>query len=365
VSDIVKTAFGYHIVKVDEKRKRQLEPFEQTKGKLESQLQGEKRMEIAKAYLERIRKDYQVKMNEVNIKALADEINTASAPNGISVAEFTKRFAPDQKARPLATTTVGNYTIADFLTNLESSGFSQLPPNVNGEQIKSMVESEMIVKPLIADAKKTGVEKQKSVQKDIERLKEEKMVELLYQKEIRDKLTISDAEIDSYYKTHSQNYGQPATVTVLKLVGYDKKVADSLATLASKGSDFGKLVEENSIDRLSAANGGRVQLRAGADPVIDSLAQKTRIGGVAGPVATGEGFLIIKLLDRKEEVSTPLEVARPYAKNDLQKEKEESSFKTLLKQARDKYKPSINEKLLAKLKFETAATTAPKSKAPK
>ena len=365
VSEVVKTNFGYHIIKVDEKRKRQLEPFENMKGTLESKLLMDKRMELAKNYLDKVRKDYKVKMDEVNIKALADEIKTAATPNGIDPAEFSKRFAPDQKARALATTTVGNYTIGDFLTGLENSGLGQLPPQVSIEQIKSMVESESITRPLVSDAKKTGIEKQKNVQKDLERLKEEKMVEALYQKEIRDKITVSDEEIASYYGAHMQDYGQPATVRVAKLLLYDERVADSLAALARRGASFGKLVEQNSVDRESATSGGEVELRVGVDPVIDSLTQRMNINDVAGPVATGPGFLVIKLLDKTKGVQTPLEIARPYVKNDVQRQKEERGFQAFLKKARDKYKPSINEKLLADLKIETPITKTPKTETPK
>jgi parvulin-like peptidyl-prolyl isomerase len=260
---------------------------------------------------------------------------------------------------------VGNYTIRDFLTSLQNSGASVLPPQVNVGQIKSIVEAEAITKPLVADARKTGIEKQKNVQKDLELLKEKKMVEILYQKQIRDKVTISDEEIASYYASHAQEYGQPATVTVVELVAYDKKAADSLATLARRGADFGKLVAENSIDRESATRGGRVEVRAGTDPVIDSLTQKMKIDDIAGPTVTREGLVVIKLLERQKEVVTPLEIARPYVKSDLQRKKEEEGFQAFLKKARDKYKPSINEKLLAGLKLETATTNVPKSRAPK
>jgi peptidyl-prolyl cis-trans isomerase C len=364
VSEVVRTSLGYHIIKVEEKRKRQLDPFEKMKGTLESKLLMDKRMELAKNYLDKVRKDYQVKMNEVNIKALADEIKTAAAPNGIGLAEFSKRFAADQKARPLATTTVGNYTVGDFLASLEVSGLGQLPPQVEIEQLKSMVESEAITKPLVADAKKAGIDKQKSVQKDLERLKEEKMVDILYQREIRDKVTVSDDEIVSYYGAHAQNYGHPGTIRFGKLLVYDRKAADSLATLARRGADFAKLVKENSADRVSAASGGEVEMKVGADPGIDSLTQGMKIGQSTGPVATGEGFLIIKLVARTKGVTTPLELARPYVKNDVQRQKEEQGLQAFLKKAREKYKPTINERLLAELKLETPAT-APKPAASK
>jgi len=364
VSEVVKTSFGYHIIKVDEKRKRQLDSFEKMKGTLESKLLTEKRMELAKNYLDKIKKDYQIKMNEVNIKALADEIKTAATPNGITLAEFSKRFAPDQKAHPLATTTVANYTIGDLLTSLEAAGAGQLPPQIDVEQLKNMVESEVITKPLLADARKMGIEKQKTVQKDLERLKEEKMVELLYQKEVRDKVTISDDEIISYYGTHAQNYGQPGTIRFKKLLVYDKKVADSLAILARRGADFANLIEKNSADRVSAASGGEVEMRVGADPGIDSLTLGMKTGQMAGPIATGEGFIVIKLVDRTKGTTIPLETARAYVKNDIQREKEEQGFQAFLKKVREKYKPTINEKLLAELKLETSAT-GPKPAAPK
>jgi peptidyl-prolyl cis-trans isomerase C len=363
ISEVVKTNFGYHIIKVDEKRKRKLDPFEKMKGTLEANLLREKRMELAKNYLDKIKKDYQIKINDVNVKALADEMRTAATPNGIALLEFSKRFAPDQKARPLATSTVANYTIGDLLTSLGAAGMGQIQPQVDVEQLKSMVESEAIIKPLLADARKAGIEKQKDVQKDLERLREGKMVELLYQKEVRDKVTISDDEIVSYYGAHAQNYGHPGTIHFKKLLVYDKRLADSLATLARRGADFANLVEKNSADRVSAASGGEVEMRVGADPGLDSLTQRMKTGQIAGPIATGEGFIVIKLVERTAGTTTPLEAARVSVNNDIQREKEEQGLQVFLKKMREKYKPTINEKLLAELKLETAPT-APKPAAP-
>jgi parvulin-like peptidyl-prolyl isomerase len=351
MSGVVGTSMGYHLIKVDEKRKRQLDPFESLKGRLESELVMKKRMDLAKEYLDSVKKRYKLEINEEVLQALADGLKACFMPAGTSLTELSQYFSGEERALVLASTKSDEYTIADYLETLEPEGSAPIPSGENIEQLKNIVESEVITEPLIVEAKRTGIPKQESAKNDLKRHEEDRIVDALYESEIREGVTVSDEEVAAYYEEHSEAYDRPEIVRFRKLLVYEKAAADSLAALARQGSNFVKLIDENSADRMTAARGGEVEVKIGTNPVVDSLARGLTVGQIAGPVDTGDGFLIIKLLGRKPGADTPRELALPYAERDLRRDKEEQALDAFLAELREKYEPSIDDAVLAGVKL--------------
>jgi len=350
-TDLIKTSMGFHIIKVDEKRKRQLDPFESLKGRLESELVMEKRMDLARDYLDSVKKRYRMEIHQEVLQTLARGLKACFMPTGTSLTELSQYFSDEEKTLVLASSKSGDFTIADYLATLEPEGSSPIPSGENVEQLRNIVESEVVTEPLIVEAKRTGISKNKTVKSDLRRHEEDRIVDALYEAEIRGNVTLSDEEVNSYYEEHSAAYDRPEIVRFRKLLVYEESLADSVAALARQGVNFVKLVEENSVDRMTAARGGELEVKIGTDPAIDSLTRGLKVNGIAGPMDTGDGFLIIKLLERKPGAKTPREYALPYAEKDLRREKEEQALHAFLDRLREKYKPVIDETVLAEVRL--------------
>ena len=61
VTDIVESQFGYHIIKVFEKKSAGLVPFEEAKGEIETQLKRKKTNTAVRDYVNQVKKDLKVK----------------------------------------------------------------------------------------------------------------------------------------------------------------------------------------------------------------------------------------------------------------------------------------------------------------
>ncbi|MFH0779092.1 MAG: peptidyl-prolyl cis-trans isomerase [Candidatus Eisenbacteria bacterium] len=351
VSGVVKTAMGHHIIKVEEKRKRQVDTFENEKSRLETEVVMKKRMDLAKAYLDRVKKRYSLTIKEEGLKTLSRGLKACFSPMGTNPEDLAKQFTDAEKAQLLASSKSGEYRISDLLKTYEGKGPAPVPSGQNMDDLKNFVEAEVITQPLIDEAKRIGIAKQETVKTDLARLREEKMVDLLYQKEVRDKVTTAEQEITFYYSQHSTKYGHPEIVRINKLVAAGAKAADSLLALAKKKVDFEELVRDNSIDELTAPRGGVAEVKLGTDADVDALVKGLKVGDFAGPRPTGRGFLIVKLLERKPAVVMPFETARPYVERDVRAAKEEKGLEDFVAKLKEKHKPDINEKVLAGIRL--------------
>ncbi|MBN1503967.1 MAG: peptidyl-prolyl cis-trans isomerase [Candidatus Eisenbacteria bacterium] len=364
VSDAFKTPFGWHILKVEEKRKRQLDPYDKLKTQLESMLIMDKRRTLATNFVEKTRKTHNLVLDDETIRVLAQGVWACTTEAEATPREIEKRFSAEQRATVLATTKEGKYTIADFVKSLEAGGVTALPTTTTFEEIRGMVESEAITEPLAVEARKLKIHKRPAVKKDLVRLREEKMVETLYQKFVRDSVKMSDTEVFEHYRENQEKYGTPAVLTLRRLIVEERVTADSLVALARAGKDFKKLVRENSVDPVTKARDGEWQTNAGRDAMVDSLTKNLKVGEIAGPGETREGFMILQLLAKKPAVPSPINLAWVHVVNDVRAQKEEVLLQELLKSLREKYKPEIHEEVLAGVTLG-APTEAPKAQEPK
>jgi peptidyl-prolyl cis-trans isomerase SurA len=144
-------------------------------------------------------------------------------------------------------------------------------------------------------------------------LREQLMLTRVRDREIESKLKISDAEVDQFIR--DQRAGANAAIlpfiNIAQLVvaipenASDAEVAklqqraQSLAQRARAGEDFNKLIMEYS-DSPDRASGSTLGLRrADRYPALFvDATQSTPVNGIAGPVRSGVGFHVLKLLAR-------------------------------------------------------------------
>ncbi|MBI2727617.1 MAG: peptidylprolyl isomerase [Polaromonas sp.] len=145
-------------------------------------------------------------------------------------------------------------------------------------------------------------------------LRDELLVTRLRQREVDSRVTVTEADIDQFLR--DQEGSNDAAAIELNLVQIlvpvpENATAEQLAALQARasqvaqraraGGDFAALANEFS-DAQVRLTGGQMGLRA-ADrypPLFLEATQNLAAGGVAGPVRSGAGFHILKVLEKKK-----------------------------------------------------------------
>src|SRR3990167_3437832 len=114
-------------------------------------------------------------------------------------------------------------------------------------------------------------------------------------------LTISDAELQQYYKDHLGNYTQPATWSVEQITVPVNSQATSQQVTAARQQVEGLLKKIKSgiaFEALyKAQNGTTATLNEGTvSPEVANILKQLRLGQVSQPFNTAEGFQIVRLL---------------------------------------------------------------------
>ncbi|MET0207757.1 MAG: peptidylprolyl isomerase [Burkholderiaceae bacterium] len=162
-------------------------------------------------------------------------------------------------------------------------------------------------------------------------LRRELVLSRLREREVEPKVKISDLEIDDYIREQRANplsnatevnmahvlVAVPERATEAQVASFQQK-AQGIAQRARGGEDFAKLAREMS-DAQDKANGGALGLRSAEryPPLFLEATQNTPVGGVAGPVRSGAGFHVLKVLAKTAPAVTEATVSQSQVRHIL------------------------------------------------
>ena len=137
---------------------------------------------------------------------------------------------------------------------------------------------------------------------------------------LAESITPEDAAIEDYYDFNLSQYSTPGQVRashILLRVGEGEEAAvearaAELSAEARGGADFAELAREHSEDAASAAEGGDLRLfgRGQMVPEFEGAAFTMDVGEISDPVRSPLGFHVIKVTEKQEESTQPLDEVR-------------------------------------------------------
>ena len=145
-------------------------------------------------------------------------------------------------------------------------------------------------------------------------LRDELLVNRFRQREVESRVKVTDADIDQFLRDQDGNSDGAAldiNLAQILIAVPEKATPEQIASLQAKaqlaadraraGTDFVALVNEFSEPSLRAA-GGQLGLRSAEryPPLFLQATEKLRIGGIAGPVRSGAGFHVLKVIEKRQ-----------------------------------------------------------------
>ncbi len=179
----------------------------------------------------------------------------------------------------------------------------------------------------------------------LHRLQDQLAIVKLVNREVRSKILISSADIDTYYREHSDQFTQPPRVRISQIflktpegsadLAARRAKAETLRAALEGGADFGELARANS-NGGEAAKGGdlgyfhRGDLLPALDREIEALAE----GQISPVIQTPLGFHIVKVSEKQVGRLRPLEDVKADIEELVYREQAETYYRRWLRQLR-------------------------------
>jgi peptidyl-prolyl cis-trans isomerase C len=225
--------------------------------------------------------------------------------------------------------------IAHRREDLSSGGEINLP-----QYVKKLIDDRLI----IDDARRSGIDQYPEVKDAIQAYILRESVVRLYAEEIAQKVTVSEKDIEDYYKKNYELF----TLDLIEVQSEEEagKVLEQLR----KGENFGELARKYSI-HPSKKDGGRVVLtRNSLSTYIDQAVSRLKPEEISDVIKVMNKYNIIKLINRKEASDEDLNKVRGKIKGYIRKQKEKERSDEYLKYLREQATIKIDQKLLSSIK---------------
>ena len=159
------------------------------------------------------------------------------------------------------------------------------------------------------------------------------------------KTSVSDAEIEKYYRSHLEGYRQPASRPVSNILVSTRAEADRLERRLKAGADFAALARRYSTDPATASAGGRIAggiVQGQAAPAIERAAFSLETNTISAPIHTKIGYEILRATaGMRPARTTPLSAVRDTIESQLLLEKKKTEVKQWVAETKAAYAKKI------------------------
>ena len=356
ISRPVKTMFGWHIIKLVERRQVEQPAFDKAKDTIRARLERERGQKRVKEYFEELKKKVNFKVNEQALDLLLAK-KTEAPPDTMSPQRMVEQldlnsFTDEEKDMSLFTYKGGQSTVGAFVEQ-----FNEMPPfyrpKLEDKEKIGDIAFQIVAKDiLLKEARDQNLEKAKGFKEGWQKLVEQEMAKKMRSDVILRDVGITDEEIQSYYDKHPERYEKPAEVHVKEILVKTEEEANDILKQLKKGANFEKLAGEKTIRAYVKGSGGDLgSFPRARYPELFDAAFQMKEGELKGPIKImdrqlGESYAVIKLLEKKEASKAPLEEVRDQVTTQARSEKDNAVFSQWIDQQKAKLSIQINEEVL-------------------
>lgn len=345
----IKTAFGFHIIRLDSLREVPLQPFEEMKDRIKQQLSATRPRELANKYITKLREGANIKIKDDIIQALAAK----QAPG--QPMPTLPQASPEELKKTVVTYNGGSWTVQNLYDNVNRYMRGVLDLS-QADRLKEQLEGLIVSDLLLARAKSKGIEQNPKVKAQLSRTRDNMLAESCYREDVSGKVLLGPDQAKKYYQDNKKEFYQPAKALVHIIAVPEKAQAQEIYGLLSKGADFSQLARERSVDP-SKASGGALRWVENNDaelPEISRMAFGLALNQPSRPFAYRNNFAVIKVTEKTPAKQRTFEESQREIEFKLRQSQEEAILGDLLASLKSKYPIKIDQALLAQAEASPA-----------
>ncbi|MGC8595351.1 MAG: peptidylprolyl isomerase [Candidatus Kryptoniota bacterium] len=284
----VRTRFGYHIIKVTERKP--IPPFDEVKEKIREQyLNGGYKADLLKL-VEKLKQEYDYKVNEPVLKMFFSRIDSSKRFNEV---KFDSIFTNSELAQPLFTLKDGSASLDTLIKSTEDD--QHLRMLYLNHQGVDMAIDELAKKYLVTRYSEKKAMEFPEFNKLMKNYIDGILIYHLEQQNVWDKIVVTDSVLKPYYFEHIAAYQWPPRVDISEIFVYSDSLAKSLYDSLSKGADFDTLASHYTQRPGMKEKYGHYGLFADSSNILATEAFKMKEGEISKPIRFEGGYSILRV----------------------------------------------------------------------
>ena len=316
-------------------------PLESSEQRIREELISWKMANRTQALLDSLREEYAPRIAYHRIPLLSN----LEAVDGSDLSNSMGKKA-------LCTFKGGQIALADFLQNVQQI---RIAPRelADSSRVVALLQNIFIPERLfLQEAKALGLDQDPELLDFLSRKREELLISLLRQREVDQHTTASDEEAQAFFDAHPEKFTSSETIVVTEILVPSDSLAYRLKRELQEGADATPLAVQHTMREGARHHSGNLRLNVYTQafyPSIYEAAQHLEVGEVGGPVPTGEGYSVFRVIDRGREKelynADTQRRARAYVKID----KAKRGYVHYVRGLRQKYSVTLFEENVAEM----------------
>ena len=239
-------------------------------------------------------------------------------------------------------------TVEDLDQDLPAEVRSRLVPGQLREYVENWVQRELFAQ----EAVRRGYESDRSLQRELERLKRELLAQRAIEALMPDTFRVSEESARKYYEAHRDEFVRDVDEVELAEIWVSQMaLAKDIYARARSGEDFGALAEKYSEGPGAKKGGliGTVPLQSLPAPLRKRVA-RAKPGTLLRPIVFEKGVVVVKVLNKYPAKSVrDFEDVRAQIVAELQQEEYRKAYEAALQELSQRKEVWVNDNLLKQL----------------
>lgn len=349
ISDPILTEYGYHIIKLEDKRPNARFKEEDYPEKAEGikrrlyRIKADTARAMWDNHLAQLKEQMNYTLNTENIDTFLVH-NQKRKEDGLLKKE---NISDEEMAMSLVSWDKGQLTVKDLLNQYGdriARYHSHLTDSSDLYRDAERIGSHYMI---VQIAEKMGLLTEKDIKEQLDNFMEYSLLKVIEKQEVRDKVSYTDEELKKYYAINKKEFTIPEKIEIWEIYSTDKKRAEMAYQAVKRGQRFEKVASNLSEDSYYAKKGGYVGFKAkNTRGAVSKAAFEAGENQLLEPVKYRKGWAVVKTGKIEPETYRSFEQSRNQIINKVKQQKTREREEMWELDLRNKFAVNINEDVL-------------------
>lgn len=340
VSDIVKTQFGYHLIKVTDKK--QLKSFEEEKDFLKSIYQRIKYNDDKQRFLDSLKRAFNYKVNSDLIDQIAAKADTIQIGGQYWVSDLKTEFG-DSIIITYAKQKISVDTLMARAENLAEFINRRITKSTL-DNIVNRISEDL----LLAEAVEYLPAKYPQFAELMEEYKNGILIFKLQEEEVWNKIQIDEDKLRTYWEANKEKFQWPDRVEYAEIFVKSDSLAQEIYKMLKAGEIFDSLAAKYTERPGFKEKNGYHGIKPVLDNALSQKADQLKEGEFSEPFKNTNGYSIVKLIKKHPAGLKTFEEALPEVSGAVQEIESKRLENDYIEFLKSNYKPRIYYDKLSK-----------------